>query len=83
MGRAETCYALRDGYHIAFQVHGEGSIALLSLDQWPSHCEADWDEAWYTRSLDRVGKGRASRSFRRAGIGTLRSASAGKGADAQ
>ena len=56
MGRAETCYALRDGYHIAFQVHGEGSIALLSLDQWPSHCEADWDEAWYVRSLDRVGR---------------------------
>ena len=53
---AETRYVSSSGYEIAYQVHGDGPVTLLSLDQWPSHCEADWDEVWYSRRLERVGR---------------------------
>ena len=53
---AETRYVSSSGYHVAYQVHGDGPVTLLSLDQWPSHCEADWDEVWYSRQLERFGR---------------------------
>jgi class 3 adenylate cyclase len=53
---AETRYVSSSGYQIAYQVHGDGPVTILSLDQWPSHCEADWDEVWYSRRLERLGR---------------------------
>lgn len=64
----ETLYTTVDGFEIAYQVHGTGSVDLLMIDEWLRCCEADWDDPWKARMLER--NGRFARVIRYDGRGT-------------
>ncbi|MDP8955668.1 MAG: adenylate/guanylate cyclase domain-containing protein [Actinomycetota bacterium] len=51
---SQTKYALNNGLHIAYQVHGEGDRDLIFISDWLIHVEAMWDIAPYARFLERL-----------------------------
>ncbi|MDQ1468014.1 MAG: hypothetical protein QOH10_2429 [Actinomycetota bacterium] len=52
----ETQYTSVDGFAIAYQVHGSGSIDMLFIDGWIGSVELDWDDPAYARLLRRDGR---------------------------
>jgi class 3 adenylate cyclase len=52
----ETIYTSVDGFAIAYQVHGTGSIDMLFIDGWIGSVELDWDDPAYARLLRRDGR---------------------------
>lgn len=51
-----TRYAIsRDGYHIAYQVFGVGSVDLVFINSWASNVELIWDEPRLAAFLDHLG----------------------------
>ena len=50
----DTRYALSQGNHIAYQVHGTGDRDLIFVSDWLIHVEAMWDIGPYARFLERL-----------------------------
>lgn len=72
MGRgAETRYVRTpDGFHIAYQVVGDGSIDLVFIPGWLSHdVEAQWDQPRLARSLRRLASFSRLILFDKRGVG--------------
>jgi class 3 adenylate cyclase/pimeloyl-ACP methyl ester carboxylesterase len=51
---SETKYAVNNGLHIAYQVHGKGDRDLIFVSDWLMHVEAMWDIGPYARFLERL-----------------------------
>jgi class 3 adenylate cyclase/pimeloyl-ACP methyl ester carboxylesterase len=65
----ETCYAKKDGVHIAYQVVGEGDLDLLLVSTWFSHLEARWEIPGFAHFLQRLSSFSRLISFDKHGIG--------------
>jgi class 3 adenylate cyclase/pimeloyl-ACP methyl ester carboxylesterase len=50
----DTKYALNQGNHIAYQVHGKGDRDLIFVSDWLIHVEAMWDIRPFARLLERL-----------------------------
>jgi class 3 adenylate cyclase/pimeloyl-ACP methyl ester carboxylesterase len=50
----DTRYALNQGNHIAYQVHGTGDRDLIFVSDWLIHVEAMWDIRPFARFLERL-----------------------------
>lgn len=52
--RPETQYAKSGDVHIAYSVHGDGPLDLVSVPGWISHLEYDWELPAYARFHERL-----------------------------
>jgi class 3 adenylate cyclase len=65
----ETKYAVSDGVHIAYQVHGSGSVDLVIASPAVSHLDLRWDHPTYSSVLNRLGSFARVISFDKRGSG--------------
>lgn len=54
MNTPQTKYAKSGQVHIAYQVIGEGPLDLVKVPGWISNVELAWENAEYTRFLQRL-----------------------------
>jgi class 3 adenylate cyclase len=65
----ETLYTSVDGFQVAYQQHGSGSVDMLFIDGWIGCSELDWDDPAYARLLRRYGRFTRMIRFDRRGSG--------------